>query len=151
MNRWLADRPLPVEELAERAARAGLASAEPDADGFDAVDDIVDLLERSDDYWTAHTDTDREVVVLVSTIVETGMTFTHRLTEEEVDREAVELVPDLSVIDWNSREGLPLDDGSGNVGAEYLEDSATMLTGPPGWIEACRPVTWSPSPGPTGS
>ena len=139
MNGWLADGPLPVEELAERAARAGLASAEPDADGFDALDDIVDLLERSDDYWTAHTDTDREVVVLVSTILETGMTFTHRLTEEEVDREAVDLMPDLSVIDWNSRKGLPLDDGSGNVGAEYLEDGPTMLTGPPGWMEACRP------------
>lgn len=135
---WLSDGPLTVEELAERAVGAGLVPDDLD-DGYQPSDDVDQLIEGSDAYWSAYSHTDDEVVVLASTFVDTGMTFTHRVTEEDVDAEAVTLAPDLSVVEWNRPDGLPLDDGTGMVRADFTSLSEPRLAGPPGWIEAIRP------------
>jgi hypothetical protein len=127
-----------VEELADRVVREGLAGL----DDVDAVDEAVEeLISDSDDYWLASPgdDGDGEVVVLVSTLVDTGMTFTHRVTAAEVHSGDLELAPDLSVVLWNVRRGLPLDDGSGLVVEEFPGRGVSLLTGPVGWLEAVRP------------
>lgn len=68
------------------------------------------------------------------------MTFTHRVTTAELDAEALDEMPDLSVVLWNSgRDGLPLDDGSGSIRTTYEEMSNPRIAGPLGWIEAVRP------------
>lgn len=108
-------------------------------DGLGPVDRIDDLLSRLDSYWTARANTDDEVIVLASTFVDTGMTFTHRVTEEELEREAVDEMPDLSVLLWQRRNGLPLDDGSGVVDVDYTDMGKPRLAGPEDWIEAVRP------------
>lgn len=46
---WLADGPLTVEELAERAVRAGLVPDDLD-DGYGPTDAVDELLEGSDAY-----------------------------------------------------------------------------------------------------
>jgi len=130
---------LSIEELADRAVKAGLVAAEVDDDGLGPVEAVLELVEWSDAYWTTNLDSDDDRVVLIETIIDTGMTFTHRVTAAELEAESVELAPDLSVLDWNCRDGLPLDDGSGSVGADFVASGDTRLSGPLGWIEAVRP------------
>jgi hypothetical protein len=136
---WLAEGRLSVEDLARRATSAGLVPAEADDEGFGPEDHIEDLLERSDAYWLIHRDCDEELVALASTFTETGMTFTHRVTAEELAAEALDEMPDLSVLLWGARDGLALDDGSGRVFVDYAEKGAPRLGGPPNWIEAVQP------------
>lgn len=136
---WLADGPLSIEELADRAVTAGLVPGEVDDEGVGPVEAIEELVQWSDAYWTTNPDADDDRVVLIETIVDTGMTFTHRVTEEELEAESVDLAPDLSVLDWNCRDGRPLDDGSGSVGADFVASGDTRLSGPLGWIEAVKP------------
>jgi hypothetical protein len=136
---WLAEGPLSLEELAERAVTTGLVSPDVDDEGFEPEDHIDWLLERSDGYWSAWAHTDDEVVVLARTFTESGMTFTHRVTADELAAEALDEMPDLSVLLWECRRGLPLDDGSGRVEADYSEMTKPRLTGPPDWIDAVQP------------
>lgn len=136
---WLAEGPLSVKELAERAVSAGLVPPDVDDEGVGPEDHVEWLLERSDAYWSARAHTDDEVVVLARTFTETGMTFTHRVTEEELAAEALDEMPDLSVVLWECRRGLPLDDGTGRVEIDDSEMSKPRLTGPPDWIEAVKP------------
>jgi hypothetical protein len=67
------------------------------------------------------------------------MTFTHRVTAEELAAEALDEMPDLSVVLWEARDGLALDDGSGRVQTDYTEMAVPRLGGPPDWIEAVKP------------
>ena len=133
---WLASGPLSVEELATRAVRGGLLSADVDDEGEGPEERIGWLLERSDAYWSSRFDSIDEAVVLTSTFTETGMTFTHRVTAAELESEALEEMPDLSVVLWDCRDGLPLDDGSGPVHVDYSDPTSSRLVGPPGWLEA---------------
>lgn len=139
MDRWLAEGPLSVEQLSARAVAAGLLPPGLDADGFGPEDTVEDLLTRSDAYWSAYAGTDDEIVVLASSFLETGMTFTHRVTAEDVEAEALLLAPDLSVLDWSCRDQLRLADGDGSVFVDYSDGGADRLTGPSGWIDAVRP------------
>lgn len=136
---WLADGPLSMEELAERAVQAGLVPAVGDDELVGPADEVEAQLEWTDDFWIACPDDEHDLVVSVRTLVDTGMTFTHRVTAEEIEGGVVDLAPDLSLLDWGSREGLPLDDGSGDVVAEYPEPAVSQLSGPEGWIEKVRP------------
>lgn len=139
VDAWLADGPLPVEELARRAVVAGLVPEGPDDEGMEPEDHIDALIERSDGYWTISTGSDDESVVSVRTFIETGMTFTHRVTASELEAEALDEVPDLSTLLWECREGLALDDGSGSIGRNHEEMADPRIDGPPGWIEAVHP------------
>ncbi len=136
---WLAEGPLPVEELAERAVTAGLVSPDLDDEGVGPEHHVEWLLERSDAYWSARAHTDDEVVVLARTFTESGMTFTHRVTAEELEAEALDDMPDLSVLLWECRRGLSLDDASGPVEVDYSEMAKPRLAGPSDWIEAVTP------------
>lgn len=137
---WLADGPLSVEELARRAVKAGLMPDGVDDEGMEPEDHIDALLERSDGYWTINSHSLDERVVSACTFIETGMTFTHRATAKELDAEALDEMPDLSVLLWESgSDGLPLDDGSGSIGMDYEEMGNPRIDGPLGWIEAVHP------------
>jgi hypothetical protein len=136
---WLVEGPLSVEDLAGRAVRAGFVPAEADDDGFDPEDHIDGLLQRSDAYWLTRSHGDDELVVSARTFTDTGMTFTHRVTAEELEAEALGEMPDLSVVLWESRDGLPLNDGSGRVQVDYGAMAAPRLVGPTDWIEAVQP------------
>lgn len=140
LDGWLADGPLSVEELARRAVEAGLVPAGVDDEDMEPEDHIDAIIERSDGYWTIDNRPDDGLVVSVRTFIETGMTFTHRVTAAELDAEALDELPDLSVVLWESgRDGLPLDDGSGSIGTNYEEMSNPRIAGPLGWIEAVHP------------
>lgn len=89
------------------------------------------MLERSDAYWSTYSQTGRDVVALTSTFTESGMTFTHRATADDVSAESRDEGPDLSVVLWDSRRGLPLDDDSGRVEADYSAMARPRLSGPP--------------------
>lgn len=140
LDGWLAAGPLSVEELARRAVEAGLVPDGVDDEGMEPEDHIDAVIERSDGYWTIDNRPDDGLVVSLRTFIETGMTFTHRVTAAELDAEALDEMPDLSVVLWESgREGLPLDDGSGSIGMDYEEMSNPRIDGPLGWIEAVHP------------
>lgn len=140
LDGWLADGPLSVEELARRAVEAGLVPDGVDAEGMEPEDHIDAMIERSDGYWTIDDRPDDGLVVLVRTFIETGMTFTHRVTAAELDAEALDEMPDLSVVLWESgRDGLPLADGSGSIGMDDEDMSNPRIGGPLGWIEAVHP------------
>lgn len=137
---WLAEEPLSVEELARRAVEGGLASDESDDDGMSPEDHVGAILERSDGYWTFDGPADERVVVSTATFIDTGMTFTHRVTAAELEAEACDEIPDLSVLLWESvRAGLPLDDGSGSLQVDYLKKGKSRIDGPPDWVEAVQP------------
>lgn len=140
LDGWLADGPLSVEELARRAVEVGLVPDGVDDEGMEPEDHIDAIIERSDGYWTIDNRPDDGLVVSVRTFIETGMTFTHRVTTAELDAEALDEMPDLSVVLWETgSEGLPLDDGSGSIGMDYEERANPRIDGPLGWIEAVHP------------
>lgn len=136
---WLSEGPLAVEELAHRAVRAGLVPDGADDEGIEPEDHIDALIDRSDGYWTIDARPDDGLVVSVRTFIETGMTFTHRVTAAELDAEALDEMPDLSVLLWECRDGLALDDGSGSIGTNYEQMANPRIDGPLGWIEAVHP------------
>lgn len=136
---WLSEGPLAVEELARRAVRAGLVPDGADDEGIEPEDHIDALIDRSDGYWTIDARPDDGLVVSVRTFIDTGMTFTHRVTAAELDAEAVDEMPDLSVLLWESRDGLALEDGSGSIGTNYEQMANPRIDGPLGWIEAVHP------------
>src|SRR4051794_5650241 len=139
VNTWLAaDGPMEAAELADRAVAAGLLSEEPDEDGFGPDDAVADLISRYDDWWTIHDGSEDERVVLASTFTETGMTFTHRVTEAEVESQALDFSPDLSVIGWGTLDGLPLNDGGGLVVHDFVGPGVSKLAGPLGWIDRVK-------------
>ncbi|MGI8662237.1 MAG: SEC-C metal-binding domain-containing protein [Acidimicrobiales bacterium] len=125
---WLALRPRTIAELAEEALKAGLVEAD-DPVGAEQV--IDDLISATDETWV----TGDDLVVLTASYVDTGMTFTHRITEAELGDEAVVFAPDLTVLEWNARDGLELN-GGGRVRVDYRDLSTpTVLVGPPGWLD----------------
>ncbi|MDP1818615.1 MAG: SEC-C metal-binding domain-containing protein [Acidimicrobiales bacterium] len=129
---WLAQRPRTIESLAEDALKTGLVAAD---DLFEAEHIIDDLISATDETWV----TGDDLVVLTSTYVDTGMTFTHRITQAELDDEAVVFAPDLTVLDWDAREGLELGSG-GRVRVDYGDLSTpSVLRGPQGWLDAVAP------------
>lgn len=86
LDGWLADGPLSVGELARRAVRAGLVREGADDEGMEPEDHIEALIDRSDAYWTIDARPDDGLVVSVRRFIETGMTFTHRVTAAELLR-----------------------------------------------------------------
>ncbi len=140
VDEWLADGPLAVEDLARRAVKAGLVPDGVDDEGMEPEDHIEALLERTEGYWTVDNRPNDRLVVLARTFVDTGMTFTHRVTAAELEAEAVDEAPDLSVVLWEAgADGLPLDDGSGSIGNDYEIRGNPRIDGPLGWIEAVHP------------
>ena len=68
------------------------------------------------------------------------MTLTHRVTAAELEAEAIDEMPDVSVLLWDrGNDGLALDDGSGSIGVSYEEIANPRIDGPLGWIEAVHP------------
>ncbi|QGG94338.1 YecA family protein [Actinomarinicola tropica] len=136
---WLAERPMTLRELAERAVATGLLVDELDDEGFGPVDEVEDVISRSDAYWTRGDESSDGEVVLTRTFLETGMTLTHRVTEEEAVAGAVAEMPDLSVVLFDRRDGLLLDDASGRVVADDSDPRSPSIVGPEGWIERVQP------------
>ncbi len=133
VDRWLLeDGPLSIDELARRLVAAGLVVESDEVDEPMAEDHVGDLLTRSDDYWTTEPDDGDELVVLTSTFVETGMTFTHRVTADDLEHGSIAEVPDLSVLLWNCRDGLPF--GDGEIVTDDSTPSAPRVEGPAGWL-----------------
>lgn len=136
---WLVERPLSLEELTDRAVTAGFLAPDVDDEGFGPEDHVQWLIEGSDSYWTRRAYTIDEAIVLARSFTESGMTFTHRVTAEEVAAQALDEMPDLSVLLWECRRGLPLDDGGGRVDVDHSEIGRPRLVGPPDWIAAVEP------------
>ncbi|MCC5951905.1 MAG: SEC-C domain-containing protein [Acidimicrobiia bacterium] len=139
IDEWLAAEPLSIGELAVRAVQAGLISPDVDDDGVGPEDQIEWLLDHTDAYWSTRSDTDHKVFVVARSFTDSGMTFIHRVTAAELAAGAVDEMPDLSIVLWNCRGGLPLDDGSGTVDTDYSELAAPKLAGPLDWLEAVQP------------
>lgn len=118
---------IPVADLVRRFDEEGLLGdlrqvAEDEDDLGDLVlDEIV-----TDEVWS----TPGGVVASTAALVE-GLTLTHRINEEELETQAVALVPDLVILDWEAHEGLTLEgtDGGGRVVV-----MADEVTGPDGWL-----------------
>lgn len=136
---FLAEGPLTMGLLAERAELGGVIPSEFAEDDEDATDAIEGLIADSDDYWTKLDDAGNEVIYLASGFTDTGMTFTHHVSADELQDGKVNLSPDLSVLDWSCLDGLLLDDGRGSVVVDYSVSRAAQLAGPQGWLDGIEP------------
>jgi len=110
-------------------------------DGFDDLSDDDMALEveelLTDDVWR----TQMAMWAATDPLLE-GRVFTHRVTQAEVDAGALEMLPDLTVVDINRPRGIDLADGSGMAVASYdapllaVDDefAGGMFRGPDGWL-----------------
>jgi hypothetical protein len=133
----LAGSPLPLDELAARL-EAGGHLGDPDELVSDPSDVVDHALLGTDDTWTC----EHDLVALTSMLLD-GAVFTHRLTESEVARGVIDIVPDITPLDFDTTGGLPLATGgvlecrfplSGDASA----DENGSFTGPEGWLGSHR-------------
>ncbi|GAC1542836.1 MAG: hypothetical protein NVS3B12_31130 [Acidimicrobiales bacterium] len=129
----LAERPLPLDELTRRLDLEGLLAYLRE-DGV-SEDDLIDAVEEelidTDAIWTTPDD---ELVASTAALLE-GVVLTHRLRAEELDDEAVEMVPDLEILDWDLHRGLELE-GGGRVVDVPFDESTSAFAGPAGWLRS---------------
>ena len=132
----LADGPRPIDQLISRCRAAGLFdSLVPShfGDDYTAMDDIVMWTPG---IWTSHNDVATRLDLLMD-----GTMFTHRLTAGEIVSGAVDVEPDLTVLNVDVEEfHSPLVlAGGGELEVSYIgpdgELAAPTLSGPEGWLD----------------
>jgi hypothetical protein len=130
----LLDEPLTIVELAELL----IEGEHIDGSAYDELDDLVDELEsylsRYEGIWTTGTG----LLVLDEDLVH-GVTFSHRLTADELATGMVAMNPDLAALQADVAGALPLV-GGGELDIAYDEtddgaDPDGSLVGPPGWLD----------------
>jgi hypothetical protein len=110
------------------------------AEGLEGDDLDIQLLDEvllTDDLW--HTPGD--VLVRADHLLD-GSIFTHRLTEGEIERGEVAVIPDLAVLDWAADDDLRLPDGSDldcHFGSHRPGHDDTAFAGPDGWLDRFSP------------
>lgn len=123
------DGPMPLGELRRRLDGAGhLGHLREEAEDDAHLERLLldELL--SDDTWI----TPGDVITDTDRLLE-GLTLTHRLTAEELERDEVDVVPDLVILDWGVHaEGLSID---GDPARRLRTHAGEALAGPPGWLE----------------
>ncbi|MGC8511012.1 MAG: hypothetical protein ACP5PB_09110, partial [Acidimicrobiales bacterium] len=129
----VATGPLPLAELMARLLARGSLDQWRDFDSDSLSDALDELLVIGDDLWT----TPDGVVAATATLLD-GATFTHRVSEYERRAHALDVAPDLDVLDRAARDDLHLVDGGHLVVLYDDGDGAEggLLTGPPGWLAA---------------
>lgn len=132
----LVDGPLTFERLVVVLRRRGaLGSLEPYDD--DQVSEELDIVfGDTDDIWS----TDDGFIAATASML-SGTSFSHELTAAELERNALELVPDFTALDFNLDDGLALT-GGGRLHNEMehdLDSDRDDLVGPPGWLKDCSP------------
>ena len=95
-------------------------------DEYEAIDD----WDLGDDFWTRG-----DGRWVLSAPLLDGLALTHRLTAEELDAGEVTHQPDLSIIDFETFDPLPLA-GGGSLATELRAIGEPMvLVGPEGWLD----------------
>jgi len=135
INAALATGPVPFETLADVCRHEIVAAA--DETGVHPEDMLADLLEAPG-LWT----TDNDMVGRLDLVLD-GVVFTHRLTEDEAAAGAVDLLPDLTVLDFDAPATGPHLHlgGGGEFRLEFpdTEHGLPRFNGPQGWLDAYRP------------
>ena len=128
-----------LDALVERLDRAGHLDGLR-ADGVDE-EDLAEAVEEellcTDAVWSSAAD----VLALSSHLTE-GLVLTHRLTNEEIARGEVVIIPDLVVLDWDELDGLELADWGlleHRLGDRVPGGDNSVLAGPGGWLSDFSP------------
>ena len=127
--------PLTVEALAEHVATelpelaAGLVGDGPDAD--DLVEELTFVTREADEFWRLP---DGRLAPVLHHL--RRATFTHRLTAAELEREAVDLNPDLVALalprSVELAGGIELQTADAEDDARGASEGSVL--GPPGWL-----------------
>ncbi len=133
VDRSLADGARSIADIADVLVEAGIAR-----DVDEGWDQVEGLLERDSDYWSFGPEGD-ERVVLVKAVVDTGLTLTHRISDQELDDGGAEMEPDLDVFVADAVRDLALADGSGRVRDHLDSPGRSLLMGPAGWLHEFEP------------
>ena len=138
--------PLTVEALAEHVAAelpelaAGLVGDGPDAD--DLVEELTYVTREADEFWRLP---DGRLAPVLHHL--RRATFTHRLTAAELEREAVDLNPDLVALalprSVELAGGIELRTADAEDDARGASEGSVL--GPPGWLAGSPLATVSPS------
>ncbi len=112
-------------------SRGALGPLEPYDD--DQVSEELDLvLLDTDEIWT----TDDGFIAATSSMLD-GISFSHEITAAELERSALEVVPDFTALGFDMDDGLAYASGGRlrNEMGNDLESDRDDLVGPPGWLE----------------
>lgn len=133
----LAQGPLLIDELCDTfaAGSAELAAAFlAEASGADLATSVTSLAQRADEFWRIPDGRIAPVLYFLR-----RSTFTHRLTAEEIGRDAVDLSPDLVVLalprSFRLANGTELQTVGPNDDARAADGGS--IVGPPGWLATC--------------
>ena len=97
---------------------------------------LVDCVVVTDEIWSG------PARLALSSHLTEGLVLTHRLQDEEVERQEVEVTPDLVLLDWNVAEALRL--GPDALlkqwpGEHVPGEDHSFVAGPDGWLSGFLP------------
>ncbi len=132
----LAEGPLTIDGLVVALRRRGvLGPLEPYVD-VQVSEELAVVLIDTGDIWT----TDDGFVGATSAMLN-GTSFSHEVTVAELERSALEVVPDFTAFDFDMDDGLAFASGGRlhNEMGHELDSERDDLVGPPGWLRDVSP------------
>lgn len=131
----LSNGSMPLAGLIEDLRLRGVLGPLAECDDEELIDQFDELLGYSDAVWT----TDDGVVAATAVMLD-GIFFSRRITAEEIRRDALRAVPDLTVLFFDVEDGIDLN-GGGQLRNEFgnLNSDVDEVVGPAGWLRNLAP------------
>ena len=132
----LAEGPLTIDGLVVALRRRGVLGPLEPYDDDQVAEELAVVLIDTDDIWT----TDDGFVGATSAMLD-GTSFSHEVTAAELERSALEVVPDFTALGFDMDDGLAFASGGRlhNEMGHELDSERDDLVGPPGWLRDVSP------------
>jgi hypothetical protein len=132
----LAGGPIGILELATRLQRRGVLAHLQGIDDEQLALELDEILLDCDGIWT----TDDGTVASTAALLD-GVSFSHRMTSSELEREIIDALPDLIALDFDIAGSLALESG-GQLEFSFADDPELnelgFFSGPAGWLREIR-------------
>jgi len=127
---------LTIDELVVTLRRRGVLGPLEPYDDVQVAEELAVVLIDADDIWT----TDDGFVGATSQMLD-GTSFSHEVTAAELERSALEVVPDFTALGFDMDDGLAFAIGGRlhNEMGHELDSERDDLVGPPGWLRDVSP------------